>query len=330
MAGLLDYPELPGLLPMPSWDDVARSTPSGMDSARFWHLPGAMPQAADAAPAPMMDLSDPSQPLFAPPQSSFAGPPAVNWALNLPPVAPPVPPGNSGAVFGIYPPVRRRRPARPDAAAPHEPPAAAPPAAEPAAPSPDAAINEQQLAREAFDAAARRTRRPMIAPSAPPRQPSRLVPLVRAALEPGSRYWQTYNTMRRDAQDQMGVDQMDAAVRGRAADGTFTRGLLNTAMGGLNFTASPINAGLRTVFGEPLERLTGGWLPKELTEFGAALFIPIPKTIPLPTGRVIKVRPQLEDNKARLGIASTNLRNNFLSPLTEASEPPSMGDWHVP
>ena len=113
MAGLLDYPELIGLLPMPSWDDAARSTPSGIDGARFWHLPAAMPQAADAAAAPMRYLSDPSRLPFEPSRSSFAGPPAVNWAPTLPPVAPPVPPDNTGAVFGIYPPVRPAAPGAP-------------------------------------------------------------------------------------------------------------------------------------------------------------------------------------------------------------------------
>jgi hypothetical protein len=47
MTGLLDYPELAGLLPMPRWDDLAQRVSAGLGKAPFWHLPVA-PLAAGA------------------------------------------------------------------------------------------------------------------------------------------------------------------------------------------------------------------------------------------------------------------------------------------
>jgi hypothetical protein len=89
MAGLLDIPQLPGLLPMPSWDDFAQRVPPGVGNPPFWHLPFVPPTAA---PAPMMYPSLPSgAPVVSPPQP-FAGPPVMNWT---PPPTPPAAPDNT-------------------------------------------------------------------------------------------------------------------------------------------------------------------------------------------------------------------------------------------
>jgi hypothetical protein len=422
MTGLLDYPPLPGLLPMPNWDDLAQRVPPGVSNAPFWHLPVA-PPAAGMALAPMMSWSDPSRSPFVPPPRPIAGPTVVNW------IPPPMAPDNTGAV-GVYPAgVRRRRrrdgdmaplatppaaslsaataeavPAEPPAEMPideqqalrdafeaytrrmqrgvrhnglppaapaeavpaegqgHVPideqqhvrdafeswahvqrrsarpngwPLAAVPATVPAEPAPEGPINEQQEASDAFEAAALRRRRGMMHP--PARPPSRLTPMVSAVADLGPRYWRTHNTVRRDAQDLIGygVNQMDSAMRGDAGIKTFGKGLANTAVGTMNYVASPINAGLRWAVGNPVEQLTRGFIPKEGAEFVASLLTPIPKSIPLPRGRAIDVPPEAE-KAARIFTVWNNLRTNSWRPLTDGSDPkngsavPSMGDWHIP
>ena len=55
-------------------------------------------------------------------------------------------------------------------------------------------------------------------------------------------------------------------------------GAAETALGAVNYAASPVNAALRTVVGRPVEETTG--IPKEYPEFAAGLVLPIPKRMP--------------------------------------------------
>ena len=50
------------------------------------------------------------------------------------------------------------------------------------------------------------------------------------------------------------------------------KGVGNVALGGMNYALSPVNAGLRTVVGKPVENVTG--IPKEYSEFAVGLALP--------------------------------------------------------
>lgn len=106
--------------------------------------------------------------------------------------------------------------------------------------------------------------------------------LAEKAVEPITSYPGTYNEMRNESVAQMGrgVDQVSTAISGEDAMGypvdnrawEAAKGVGNAAMGAVGFVGSPVNAALRTVAGKPIEENTG--IPKELTEFAAALAIP--------------------------------------------------------
>jgi hypothetical protein len=100
-----------------------------------------------------------------------------------------------------------------------------------------------------------------------PQQPRSMLD---TALQPITEYGPTYHTMRRDAQDQMGrgVDQ----IRSAGGVGDVAGGALNTALGGIGYVASPVNAALRSFVGRPVEQITG--IPAEYTDFAASLAIP--------------------------------------------------------
>jgi hypothetical protein len=98
---------------------------------------------------------------------------------------------------------------------------------------------------------------------------------LQKAIEPVTSYPETYARMNKEARDQMseGVEQ---AQRGTVYDAAVGAG--KTALGGLGYVTSPINAALRTVVGKPLEENTG--IPKEYSEFAAGMLLPIPKRLP--------------------------------------------------
>jgi hypothetical protein len=100
-----------------------------------------------------------------------------------------------------------------------------------------------------------------------PQQPRSMLD---TALQPITEYGPTYNTMRRDAQDQMGrgVDQIASG----GGIGEVAKGAGNVALGGIGYVASPINAALRSFVGRPIEQNTG--IPAEYTDFAAGLAIP--------------------------------------------------------
>lgn len=91
---------------------------------------------------------------------------------------------------------------------------------------------------------------------------------VQKALNPLTSYWDTYKKMNKEGRDQMarGTSQL-----GNGAWET-TKGVGNIAMGGLSYVGSPINAGYRSVVGQPLEDTTG--IPREYTEFAGQLATP--------------------------------------------------------
>jgi hypothetical protein len=77
--------------------------------------------------------------------------------------------------------------------------------------------------------------------------------------------------MNREAREQMshGVEQLTAP---ESSLWERTKGVGNVALGGMGYTFSPVNAGLRTVVGTPIEQTTG--IPKEYPEFIAGMALP--------------------------------------------------------
>ena len=94
-------------------------------------------------------------------------------------------------------------------------------------------------------------------------------------FEPITSYPATYSAMNREAREQVGhgIDQLKHVYTpGVYEPVTFVKALGNIGLGTLGYVASPINAGLRTFAGKPLEDLTG--FPKQYTEFALSLGIP--------------------------------------------------------
>jgi hypothetical protein len=102
---------------------------------------------------------------------------------------------------------------------------------------------------------------------------------LQKAIEPITSYPATYSQMNKESRDLIseGVDQ---AQKGTLSDAAIGAG--KTALGGLGYVTSPINAALRTVIGKPLEENTG--IPKEYSEFAAGMLLPIPKRVPMGGG----------------------------------------------
>ena len=108
------------------------------------------------------------------------------------------------------------------------------------------------------------------------------VPGVAKAIEPITSYPSTYNDMRQEAQGQMarGIEQVGRAVSGEDLMGypvdsrtwEAAKGVANSALGALGYVASPVNAAIRTVVGEPIEENAG--IPKEYSEFAASMALP--------------------------------------------------------
>lgn len=105
------------------------------------------------------------------------------------------------------------------------------------------------------------------------------------AVSPITSYPETYGTMRREAQDQMsrGVDQiksgfnyaMTPTPEGQSPSAGIVdvlKGIGNVGAGAIGYTASPINAAIRSVVGKPVEDATG--IPAPYTDFAASLAVP--------------------------------------------------------
>jgi hypothetical protein len=94
---------------------------------------------------------------------------------------------------------------------------------------------------------------------------------MQKAAEPITSYPETYHQMNQEARDQMarGVGQITSPDSGAWE---MAKGAGNVGLGALNYVTSPINAGLRTVVGKPLEENFG--IPKEYSEFAASLALP--------------------------------------------------------
>ena len=94
-------------------------------------------------------------------------------------------------------------------------------------------------------------------------------------FEPITSYPATYSAMNQEAREQIGhgIEQLKHVYTPGVHDPiTFIKALGNIGLGTLGYVASPINAGLRTFAGKPLEDLTG--FPKQYTEFALSLGIP--------------------------------------------------------
>ena len=96
--------------------------------------------------------------------------------------------------------------------------------------------------------------------------------LLERAFAPITSYLPTQQRMAREsaAQAEQGINQLRAAQ----TRSDVLQGGLNTAVGGLGWLASPLNAAARTFVGQPVQEATG--IPRELTEFTALLALPIP------------------------------------------------------
>ena len=96
-----------------------------------------------------------------------------------------------------------------------------------------------------------------------------VTPLAKA-FEPITSYPATYSEMNKEAREQVGhgIGQLTDPKSGW----DVAKGAGNVALGTVNYVGSPINAGLRTVVGKPLEENIG--VPKEYSEFAAGLAIP--------------------------------------------------------
>lgn len=143
-------------------------------------------------------------------------------------------------------------------------------------------------------------------------QPSRSV--ISKALEPITSYPETYSQMERESRGQItqGIEQLsepaqrfDPVRDAEPPDSELwrkTKGVGNVAAGALGYLTAPINAGLRTVVGKPIEEATG--LPKEYPEFAASLAIPgvgLRSVAAAPTAAATRAR-EIADASQRLNV----------------------------
>jgi hypothetical protein len=137
---------------------------------------------------------------------------------------------------------------------------------------------------------------------------------LEGALSPFTNYPSTYTGMKNDALGMMG-EGVEQAQRGTFSDAAIGAG--KTALGGLGYVTSPINAALRTFAGQPIQENTG--IPKEYTEFAASMALPMPKRIP-GVGVPAKTAPSIEQLKdaARGGYQSSEVTGLSVQPRTVA------------
>ncbi len=100
------------------------------------------------------------------------------------------------------------------------------------------------------------------APAQEPQQPS----LLDRALSPITSYPETYRRKRTESVEQMGsgVEQLKK--------GEYGKGVANVGLGALGYTFSPVEAGIESFVGKPVQDVTG--LPKEYTNFAVGLALP--------------------------------------------------------
>lgn len=126
------------------------------------------------------------------------------------------------------------------------------------------------------------------------------------AVEPITSYLPTQRKMAQEGVDLVGrgVDQlvsgaktavsptpegMSPADQAGAGPLSIIKGAGNVALGGVLYATSPISAAYRTFLGQPVENITG--IPKEYTEFGAALATPGLGLTRLPKGPPAIIKP---------------------------------------
>lgn len=131
--------------------------------------------------------------------------------------------------------------------------------------------------------------------------------LIERAISPITSYPETYNRMRQEAQGQMaeGLEQVKAGfsfantptpegVSRSSGLADILKGAGNMAMGGIGYTASPINAAVRSIAGKPVQDVTG--IPAEYTDFAASLALPgFGMTRAPMLARAPKVKPPSKD-----------------------------------
>ncbi len=146
----------------------------------------------------------------------------------------------------------------------------------------------------------------------------KLSPLGKA-LSPVTGYWDTYQHMNKEAQDQVahGYDQL-----GKGPWET-TKGVGNIVGGSLGYVTSPINAAYRSVVGQPVEDVTG--IPREYTEFAAQLATPGIgfSRLPKAPGEIAEAVPKIRTVEGPDLTSPTALRNREL--LDEFNIPGTRG-----
>lgn len=133
-----------------------------------------------------------------------------------------------------------------------------------------------------------------VSPPAPATGEGQSGGLVANALKPFTDYPSTYARKNLEAREQMGrgVEQ----IKEGGGIGQYAKGAANVGLGAVGYIASPIEAGIESIAGAPIERITG--LPKEYTDFAIGLALPgiglakmpgTPKTWPGPARAAEKI-----------------------------------------
>lgn len=135
----------------------------------------------------------------------------------------------------------------------------------------------------------------------------KLSPLGKA-LSPITSYPETYQRMNQDARDTMssGVDQIKAQSLKTLTDpkehgiSDALTGVGKTALGAVEYVASPISAAYRSIAGQPVEDVTG--IPREVTEFTAQLATPGMGLVKSPMKEPPKIVPVKPEANGPLGV----------------------------
>ncbi|MDE2471863.1 MAG: hypothetical protein KGL35_24845 [Bradyrhizobium sp.] len=99
-------------------------------------------------------------------------------------------------------------------------------------------------------------------PAAKPAAPG----LIEQAVEPFTSYPSTYNRVRTEAQGRMAEGAKEFG------EGSRLKGAFKMGTGAVGYVTSPIEAGIESIAGRPIERATG--IPKDYTDFAVGLAIP--------------------------------------------------------
>ena len=161
------------------------------------------------------------------------------------------------------------------------------------------------------------------------------------AIEPITSYPSTQAQMARESLDQIGSgagqvkDAISYAVNQPRGEQSaqqavnLAKGVGNVAMGGLGYFLSPVNAGLRTLLGKPVEEEIG--IPKEYTEFAASFALPfaaakiaelarLPKTAQAAAPTVGQLKGKASEQYESPAVTGFEAKPTVINPLADAIE----------